>query len=65
MVFNDEKNEVRSLKNQWVKARLDGNAAQANTIFDKIYLWYILHLNELSFKQCHAFEIFFRMNSYL
>lgn len=65
MISNDEKIEVRRLKNLWIRARLEGNAIQANFLFDKIHLWYILHMNELSFMEYRAFEIFFHMNGYL
>lgn len=65
MMLDDEKFEIRRLKNQWVKAKLEGNTIQANSFFDRIYAWYIIHLNELSFIEYRTFEIFFHMNNYL
>lgn len=65
MISNNERIEVRRLKNHWVKAKLEGNTIQANSYMDRIYAWYLVHLRDLPFEQWRTFEIFFHMNDYL
>lgn len=65
MIKDVEKMEFCELKKQWIKMRIAGDAQRANSIRDRLYAWFIIHLDELTTEEVNAFATFFQYHGYL